>query len=133
MNRTSSLRTEAKLLLVVLFAWLFVASIVHGQVDEVASYATLGNPTTAVATLDGEYVFVSVTNVGASNFTGPDSVAQARHDVVSGLQIFRDVNGALQPHRFVPLGTPSANGITLLPDGKTIVVEWVMQAWPSSM
>jgi hypothetical protein len=122
MNRTSSLRTESKLFLFVLFAWLCVASVAHGQAGEVASYATLGNPTTAVATLDGQYVFVSVTNVGAPNFTGPDSVAQARHDVVSGLQIFRDVNGALQPHRFVPLGTPSANGITLLPDGKTIVV-----------
>ena len=122
MNRTSSRRMQIKLLLVVLFAWLFVVSIAHGQAGGVASYATLGNPTTAVATLDGQYVFVSVTNVGAPNFTGPDSVAQARHDVVSGLQIFRNVNGALQPHRFEPLGTPSANGIALLPDGKTIVV-----------
>ena len=33
--------------------------------DGVVSYATLGNPTTAIATLDGKYVFVSVTNVGA--------------------------------------------------------------------
>ena len=71
MNHTSSLRTESKFFLVVLSAGLFVASVAHGQAGEVASYSTLGNPTTAAATLDGEYVFVSVTNVGAPNFTGP--------------------------------------------------------------
>jgi DNA-binding beta-propeller fold protein YncE len=122
MNRSSSLRMEIRLLLFALFAWPFAASVAQGQAGGVASYATLGNPTTAVATIDDEYVFVSVTNVGAPNFTGPDSVAQARHDVISGLQIFHNVDGALKPYRFLPLGTPSANGLALLPGGKTIVV-----------
>jgi DNA-binding beta-propeller fold protein YncE len=89
---------------------------------ETVSYPTLGNPTTALATRDGRYVFVSVTNVGAPNFSGRDSVANARHDVVSGLQIFHNVHGRLRPDGFLPLGTPSANGLALLPDGKTIVV-----------
>ena len=31
-------------------------------------------------------------------------------------------DGALKPYRFLPLGTPSANSLALLPDGKTIVV-----------
>jgi DNA-binding beta-propeller fold protein YncE len=58
----------------------------------------------------------------APNFAGPDSVAQARDDVISGLQIFRNADGALHPYRFVPLGVPSANGLALLPHGRTIVV-----------
>lgn len=89
---------------------------------EATIYPTLGNPTTAIATEDRQYVFVSVTDVGSPNFLGPDSVANARRDVVSGLQIFRNHDGVLQPYRFLPLGTPGANGLALLPDGKTIVV-----------
>jgi DNA-binding beta-propeller fold protein YncE len=122
MNRSSFLRIGVKPLLAALSGWLFFGSVVQGQTGGVASYATLGNPTTAIATLDGRYVFISVTNVGGPNFTGPDSVANARHDVVSGLQIFRNADGALKPYRFVPLGTPSANGLTLLPGDKPIVV-----------
>jgi DNA-binding beta-propeller fold protein YncE len=122
MNCSSSLRIGIKLHLVALSACLFLRSVGLGQTVGIASYATLGNPTTAIATHDGKYVFVSVTNVGAPNFTGPDSVANARHDVVSGLQIFRGTHGALKPYRFLPLGTPSANSLALLPDGKTIVV-----------
>jgi DNA-binding beta-propeller fold protein YncE len=101
---------------------MFVSFPAEGQTAGVASYPTLGNPTTAISTLDGKYVFVSVTNVGGQNFTGPDSVANARHDVVSGLQIFRNVDGILKGYRFLSLGTPSANGLAFLPDGKTIVV-----------
>jgi hypothetical protein len=69
---------------------LFGSSVAYGtspqDVDWVATqYATLGNPTSAIATSDGKYVFVSVTNVGAPNFAGPDSAASARRDVVSGI------------------------------------------------
>jgi DNA-binding beta-propeller fold protein YncE len=122
MNRRSSPRFGVKPLLAALPVCLILSLVAQGQAGGVVSYATLGNPITAVATLDGKYVIVSVTNVGAPNFTGPDSVANARHDVVSGLQIFREADGALKPYRFLPLGTPSANGLALLPDGKTIVV-----------
>ena len=122
MNRWSSLRFGVKPLLAALFVCLFLSLVAQGQAGGAASYATLGNPTTATATLDDKYVLVSVTNVGGPNFTGPDSVANARHDVVSGLQIFRNAGGALKPYRFLPLGTPSANGLALFPDGKTIVV-----------
>jgi hypothetical protein len=38
----------------------------------------------AIFTSDGRHIFVSVTNVDAPNFTGPDSAAGARHDVISG-------------------------------------------------
>ncbi len=121
MNHSSPLRF-VKSSFAALSVCLLFSLVAQGQVDGVASYATLGNPTTAIATLDGKYVLVSVTNVGGPNFTGADSMANGRHDVVSGLQIFRNADGVLKPYRFLPLGTPSANGLAFLPDGKTIVV-----------
>jgi hypothetical protein len=88
------------------------------------NYPTLGNPTSAVETYDARYVFVSVTNVGSPNFSGPDSAAGTRKDVVSGIQIFRRSsvpNGGLISAGFVPLGGTGANGLTLLKGGKTLV------------
>src|SRR3954452_9721966 len=52
-------------------------------------YATRGNPTSAVSTRDGRFVFVSVTNVGEADFAGPDSAAGSRTDAVSGIEVFR--------------------------------------------
>jgi hypothetical protein len=89
------------------------------------SYPTLGNPSFAVATYDGRYVFVSVTNVGSANFSGPDSVAGTRKNVVSGIQIFRGSGidgGGLVSAGFIPVGGTGANGLALLRDGKTLVV-----------
>jgi sugar lactone lactonase YvrE len=86
-----------------------------------ADYPTLGNPTSAVETPDGRYVFVSVTNVGGPNFTGPDSIG-ARKGIVSGVQIFRDADGTLSSAGFIRLGSSGANGLALLPGGKTLVV-----------
>jgi hypothetical protein len=86
-----------------------------------ADYPTLGNPTSAVETPDGRYVFVSVTNVGGPNFTGPDSTG-ARKGVVSGVQIFHDAEGTLTSAGFIRLGSSGANGLALLPGGKTLVV-----------
>jgi hypothetical protein len=85
------------------------------------NYSTVGNPTSAVETPDGRYVFVSVTNVGGPNFSGPDSTAP-RKGVVSGVQIFQDVGGTLTSVGLIRLGNSGANGLTLLPGGKTLVI-----------
>jgi DNA-binding beta-propeller fold protein YncE len=100
--------------------------IVHAQnvAVKTTDYPTLGNPTSAVATEDGRYVFVSVTNVGAPNFPGPDSAAGSRKDVVSGIQVFRAAgahHGKLKSIGFIPIGSTGANGLTLLTGGKTLV------------
>jgi hypothetical protein len=113
MNHSSPLRV-VKFFFTALSVCLLFSLVAQGRVDGVASYATLGNPTTAIATLDGKYVLVSVTNVGGQNFTGADSIANGRHDVVSGPQIFRNADGVLKPYRFLPLGTPSANGLIVV-------------------
>src|ERR1700676_110178 len=91
-------------------------------------YPTLGNPTSAVATRDGQYVFVSVTNVGSPNFTGSDQAAGARTDAVSGIQIFqsalssRSKSATLKSIGFIRTGSTGANGLALLKDEKTLVV-----------
>lgn len=88
----------------------------------ISTYPTLGNPTAATASQDGGYVFVSVTNVGGPNYSTPDSEAGKRHGVVSGLQVFRNSGGKLQSIGIVRLRDKGANGVTLLPGGKTLVV-----------
>lgn len=90
-------------------------------------YPTRGNPTSAVATRDGRYVFVSVTNVDQPNFSGPDAVAGGRKDAVSGIQVFRHVrskgnHSELQPVTFVRTGSTGANGLLLLAGERTLVV-----------
>jgi hypothetical protein len=87
-----------------------------------ADYPTLGNPTSAIETPDGRYVFVSVTNVGSPNNSGPDSAAGTRKGVVSGIQVFQDTNGKLTSAGFVPLGSTGANGLAFLRGAKTLVV-----------
>ena len=93
-----------------------------------SDYPTLGNPTSAVATSDGRYVFVSVTNVAHSNFAGSDQAAGARTDTISGIQIFRRTgplrsrNLSLKSAGFVETGTTGANGLVLLKDEKTLAV-----------
>ncbi len=97
----------------------------QGLAVKTTDYPTLGNPTSAVATDDGRYVFVSVTNVGSPNFSGPDSAAGSRKDVVSGIQVFRGVGAhhrKLRSIGFIPIGSTGANGLTLLKGGKTLVV-----------
>jgi hypothetical protein len=84
-------------------------------------YPTLGNPTSAVATSDGQYIFVSVTNVGTPNFSGSDSVAGARTDVVSGIQIFRVGGDQLVPAGFMRTGSTGANGLVLLRGDEALV------------
>jgi hypothetical protein len=109
-----------------LSAWLTLshALTTHAQRITVKSsdYATLGNPTSAIETADGRYVFVSVTNVGAPNFGGPDAAAGSRKDVVSGIQVFRVANNKLTPHGFIRTGSAGANGLVLLRGGQTLVV-----------
>jgi hypothetical protein len=85
-------------------------------------FPTLGNPTSAIETPDGHYVFVSVTNVGSPNVLGPDSAAGTRKGVVSGVQVFQETNGILSSVGFVPLGSSGANGLALLRGAKTLVV-----------
>jgi hypothetical protein len=92
-----------------------------------AFYSTRGNPTSAVATRDGQYVFVSVTNVGQPNFSGPDSVAGGRKDAVSGIEVFaRSVskNGQsdIRSIAFVRTGSTGANGLVLLRGERTLAV-----------
>lgn len=108
-----------------MFLFFALASWVHlAQSQRVVTkaYPTLGNPTTALATFDGRFVFVSVTNVGAANFKGPDAAAGSRSDVVSGIQVFRVKKGRLLPETFVRVGGKGANGLVLLPGSKTLVV-----------
>ena len=109
------------------FLVFFVCSILSGASAQSLSvtttqYATLGNPTSAVATSDGRYIFVSVTNVGAPNSTGPDSAADARVNVVSGIQIFHVAGEQLVPSGFVRTDSTGANGLVLLPGDNTLVV-----------
>jgi DNA-binding beta-propeller fold protein YncE len=89
---------------------------------KIADYATLGNPTSAIETQDGRYAFVSVTNVGAPNFTVPDAAAGSHKGVVSGIQVFRVANNKLTPYGFIRTGSEGANGLVLLRGGKTLVV-----------
>jgi hypothetical protein len=100
----------------------------QNPVTGTSDYPTLGNPTSAVATSDGQYVFVSVTNVGSHNFTGSDQAAGARKDAVSGVQIFRRTgspnaqNGKLKSAGFIPIGSTGTNGLVFLKGEKTLVV-----------
>src|ERR1700735_695460 len=107
-------------------AWLVLshALTTHAQRITVksADYATLGNPTSAIETPDGRYVFVSVTNAGAPSFTGPDAAAGSRKDVVSGIQVFRISDRKLTPSGFIRTGSAGANGLALLRGGHTLVV-----------
>jgi len=87
-------------------------------------YATRGNPTSAVSTSDGRFVFVSVTNVDQPDFPGPDSAAGSRTDPVSGIEVFRrDVaTHKLSPVGFVKTGSTGANGLVLLPRERTLAI-----------
>jgi len=90
-------------------------------------YPTRGNPTSAIATRDGEYIFVSVTNVGQPNFSGPDSVAGSRKDSVSGIEVLRrrrptSAGKELESVAFVRTGSTGANGLALLRGGRTLAV-----------
>jgi hypothetical protein len=122
-----------------LFLWSSILSlalirgplvVLHAQnlIAGTTDYATIGNPTSAVATRDGQYIFVSVTNVGSPNFSGPDSAAAARKNVVSGIQIFRSTGlihhkaVELKFTRFIPIGGTGANGLVFLKGEKTLVV-----------
>ncbi|MHB8301706.1 MAG: YncE family protein [Acidobacteriaceae bacterium] len=122
MRSFHSSRFKLRSLLVV--ALLFRLHGAHAQAPaaRIASYPTLGNPTAALATPDSQYIFVSVTNVGGPNYSTPDSEAGKRHGVVSGLQVFRNEGGKLQSVGLVRLGSKGANGVTLLPGGKTLIV-----------
>jgi hypothetical protein len=111
---------------------ILIAQLVSAQSPKVQSathdYPTLGNPTSAVATRDGSYVFVSVTNVGAPNFNGSDAAAGSRKDAVSGIEVFRNTEPAsshatlLKSVGFVRTGSTGANGLALLPGERTLVV-----------
>lgn len=92
------------------------------EATTLAQYSTAGNPTSALSTPDGKYLFVSVTNVDAPNFTGPDSAAGTRQNVNSGIQVFRYEHGKLSPLHFVRIGGTGANGLVLLPGAKTLAV-----------
>jgi DNA-binding beta-propeller fold protein YncE len=81
-----------------------------------------GNPSTALPTSDGRFVFVSVTNVGGPNYSTPDVEAGKRRGVVSGVDILRRFNDSLQFVRFVPIGGRGANGMVFLRGEKTIAI-----------
>jgi DNA-binding beta-propeller fold protein YncE len=110
---------------------LLLAAAQHSssQIPALSSslYPTRGNPTSAVATRDGKYVFVSVTNVDQPNFSGPDSVAGGRKDAVSGIQVFR--RKAFGRHKidlssvaFARTGSTGANGLVLLKGERALAV-----------
>jgi len=109
---------------------LFPQMVMQAQnlVVNTSDYPTLGNPTSAIATKDGRYVFVSVTNVAHPNFTGSDESSGARKDTISGIQIFRRIsplrarNKGLEAVGFVEIGSTGANGLVLLKDEATLAV-----------
>lgn len=107
---------------IAVFLFASYLQIARAQILKTANYPTLGNPTSALTTQDGRYVFVSVTNVGGPNFNLPDALASSRPGVVSGVQVFRNVRGKLQSAGFISLGSHGANGLAFLPGGKTLVV-----------
>jgi DNA-binding beta-propeller fold protein YncE len=102
--------------------------VAFSQSVSVSTYdiPTLGNPTSAIATRNGHYVFVSVTNVGAPNYSGPDSSAGSRKDVISGIQVFsrnRSSHSRVDTLRsigFIRTGSAGANGLVLLRGEKTL-------------
>jgi hypothetical protein len=121
MKTRSSFRP--KIVLTLALAVVGLASVTAQKLTvNSVDFPTLGNPTSAIETPDGRYVFVSVTNVGGPNVSGPDSAAGNRKNVVSGIQVFQDANGTLTSVGFVPLGSTGANGLAFLRDAKTLVV-----------
>jgi hypothetical protein len=115
--------------LIVVSSLFSISGIGRAQIPEMNStlYPTRGNPTSAVATRDGRYVFVSVTNVGQPNFNGADSVAGGRKDAVSGIEVFRRSRSArdgskLKSFAFVRTGSTGANGLVLLDRERTLAV-----------
>src|SRR4051794_8406188 len=73
----------------ILFLTTHLASLAQYLDVRSEIFATRGNPTSAVSTRDGRFVFVSVTNVDQPDFPGPDSAAGSRTDSVSGIEVFR--------------------------------------------
>ena len=125
LNGTRFLRRT--LIYLVLIPGALVALEAQSLTIATTDHRTIGNPTSAVATRDGRYVFVSVTNVGSPDFKGSDQAAGARKDVVSGIQIFRRASpsdasgGKLKPGGFIPIGSTGANGLVLLKGDQTLV------------
>lgn len=108
----------------------FPSLLLRAQIIAVTTtnYPTLGNPTSAVATRDGHYVFVSVTNVGSPDSTGSDQASGINKNAISGIQIFRRTSSA-QAHNqriksigIVRIGGAGANGLVLLKDETTLAV-----------
>lgn len=123
MKTRSTPRTIARpILTLAVAAFVLTSAFAQKLTVNSADYPTLGNPTSAIETPDGRYVFVSVTNVGGPNVSGPHSAAGTRKSVVSGIQVFQDTNGTLSSVGFVPLGSTGANGLAFLRAAKTLVV-----------
>ena len=121
-TRSTSALVVRPILTLATAALVFTSAFAQKLALNSTDYPTLGNPTSAIETPDGRYVFVSVTNVGSPNVSGPDSAAGTRKGVVSGVQVFQDTNGTLSSVGFVPLGSTGANGLAFLRGAKTLVV-----------
>jgi hypothetical protein len=121
-TRSTPVSLVRLILAVAAIAFILTSAMAQKLTVNSADYPTLGNATSAIETPDGRFVFVSVTNVGSPNVSGPDSAAGTRKGVVSGIQIFRDANGTLAPLGFVPLGSAGANGLAFLRGAKTLVI-----------
>lgn len=119
--RYNSLAPFLSLLWLIVVSWN-AALVAQRSQPVTRDYTTIGNPTSALETPDGKYLFVSVTNVNVPNFTGSDAAAGARRNVISGIQVFRSRHGELSPLGFVRVGGTGANGLVLLTGGKTRVV-----------
>ena len=116
-----------RLTLALLVALMNIPCLAQPSITSQLTVPTLGNPTTAISTEDGRYLFVSVTNVGQPNFTGSDRAAGARKDAVSGIQVFRcdhahEASSTLHSVAFVRTGSTGANGLVLLRGERTLAV-----------
>ena len=114
----------SNLAVAILFLTTHLASPAQDLDIHSVTYATRGNPTSAVFTRDGRSVFVSVTNVDQPDFPGPDSAAGSRTDAVSGVEVFRrDVaTHKVSSVGFVRTGSTGANGLVLLPQERTLAI-----------
>ena len=90
-----------------LVAALGLAAVASAQVLDVHAVNTSGHPGQAIWTPDGTHVLVTITR---------------DHPIESGIEIFRVEGSKLKRAAWQPLGSESAQGITLIPNTGLVAV-----------
>src|ERR1700761_699146 len=84
-----------------------LSAAAYSQVLDVHAVNTSGHPGQAIWTPDGQYVLVTITR---------------DHPIESGVEIFRVESSKLKRIAWQPLGSESAQGITLIPNTGLVAV-----------